>query len=152
MQAINSKLIIAKSSTSILLWVICFMALPLMGCGNPNIYGKVVFSDDQSPVQYGVVNFVTDDFIARGQIDKNGYYRIGTTRAGNGLPAGEYKIYISSTTLSIHPDEGGGYKTIIHPKYEKPETSGLELSVKGSQEFNIEVERHETVVGSTKKR
>ncbi|MDR3198515.1 MAG: hypothetical protein LBU34_11665, partial [Planctomycetaceae bacterium] len=120
--------------------------LTLVGCGNPKVHGKVVFSDDKSPLQGGTVNFVTDKNIARGQINKNGNYVIGSEQAKDGLPAGEYKIYITDTIKVLPPKDGTGipvFVQVIHPKYTKPETSGLTLNVKKSQVFNIEVERYD---------
>ncbi|MDR1383946.1 MAG: carboxypeptidase-like regulatory domain-containing protein [Planctomycetaceae bacterium] len=141
MKKLNSLFAMSKNMTNILFWVFFLMTFAIVGCGNPGVRGKVVYSDDKSPLPRGVVNFVKDGFIARGQIDSNGNYVIGSKRAGDGLPAGEYKVYITGTSREINPNLGGGLERIINPKYEQPTTSGLELSVKGSQTFNIEVER-----------
>jgi hypothetical protein len=76
-------------------------------------------------------------------------------RAGDGFPAGEYKVYISDTMKVFPPKSGTGmprFEMVIHEKYEKPETSGLILNVKSSQTFNIEVERYDPSTDSLKKR
>jgi hypothetical protein len=131
------------------------MILTLVGCGNPKVRGKIVFSDDKTPLQGGIVNFVTDKRIARGQINKNGNYVIGSERANDGLPPGEYKIYITDTIKVIPPSGESGlpkFEQVIHPKYTKPETSGLVLNITKSQVFNIEVERYDPSADPPKKR
>ncbi|MDR2169685.1 MAG: hypothetical protein LBP59_06050 [Planctomycetaceae bacterium] len=134
--------------------LLIFVALIFVGCGNPRVSGKVVFSDDKSPVPYGMVNFVTDKTIARGPIDKNGNYVVGSLKARDGLPPGEYKVYITDTMKVIPPSGNSGmpkFEMVIHSKYEKPETSGLVLNVKGSQVFNIEVDRYDPSTETPKK-
>jgi hypothetical protein len=129
--------------------------LTIVGCGNPKIRGKVVFSDDKTPLQGGMVNFVTDKRIARGQISKNGDFVIGSEKAKDGLPPGEYKIYITDTVKVLPPKNGNGipiFEQVIDPKYVKPETSGLVLNVTKSQVFNIEVERYDPSSEPPKKR
>jgi hypothetical protein len=127
--------------------------LIVVGCGNPDIHGKVVFSDDKSPLKKGVVVFASENHIARGPIDKNGNYAVGSNRAKDGLPAGEYKVYVTNTEIFYPPNSGKPlYERVIHPKYEKPETSGFVLNVKKSQVFNLEVERYDASTNSTKKR
>jgi hypothetical protein len=123
-----------------------------IGCGNPGVHGKVVFSDDQSPLQKGVVIFASANHTARGEIDKNGNYVVGSNRAKDGLPVGEYKVYITDSEIYYPPDSGKPlYERVIHTKYEKPETSGLVLNVKSSQVLNIEVERYDPSTNPTKK-
>jgi hypothetical protein len=107
----------------------------------------------QSPLKKGVVIFASENHTARGPIDKNGNYVVGSNRAKDGLPAGEYKVYITNTEIFYPLDSGKPlYERVIHPKYEKPETSGLVLNVKSSQTFNIEVECYDPSTDSTKKR
>jgi hypothetical protein len=114
-----------------------------VGCNDPGVHGRVIFSDDQTPLQSGIVMFVSENHTARGQIDHNGNYVVGSNRAKDGLPAGEYKVYITNTEIFHQTDNGVPLpEHIIHTKYEKPETSGLVLSVQKSQVFNIEVERY----------
>jgi hypothetical protein len=143
-----------KTKIVLLFGVLFFMVVMSIGCGNPRVHGRVVYSDDKTPVERGVVNFVTDNYIARGPIDKNGYYNVGSTKAGNGLPKGDYRIYITSTVKILPPENGGGptYVTVIQLKYEKPDTSGLTLNVTGSQKFDIEVDRYDASTDSAKKR
>ncbi|MDR1957740.1 MAG: hypothetical protein LBQ54_01615 [Planctomycetaceae bacterium] len=122
-----------------------FLIPALVGCGNPKVHGKVVYSDDGSPLDRGIVNFITDDYIARGPIDKSGNYVVGSMKARDGIPSGEYKIYISDTTKVFKKRNSDVivYKRLVDPKYENAESSGLTLNVKGSQVFNITVDRYD---------
>lgn len=118
--------------------------LPVIGCGsNCSLKGKVVFSDDKSPVTQGQVCCVSDKGIARGTIDNNGNYVIGSVGAKDGLPPGTYKIYVTTTEL-LEPSPGGGLPRIVPQvdvKYTKAETSGLEIEVKKSMTYDFEVDR-----------
>ena len=121
-------------------FVLCFM----IGCGgNPKIKGKVVFSDDKTPLTQGVVNFVSDKGIARGELDKEGNFVIGSVKANDGLPPGNYRIYLTNTELYKTDAAGNlaGIEYLIDKKYEEANTSGLTLEVKKSMTYDIEVER-----------
>jgi hypothetical protein len=145
--------IIVKAKNLRFLCLLLGLLFIVVGCGNPGVHGTVVFSDDQSPLTRGVVIFASENHTARGSIDKNGNYVVGSNRAKDGLPVGEYKVYVTNTEIYYPPNSGKPlYERVIHPKYEKPETSGLVLNVNSSQVFNIEVERYNAATNSTKKR
>jgi len=138
--------------TKLLLTSIVLLTIIFAGCGKPRVHGKVVFSDDKTPLNVGIVVFEKDGYVARGEINENGNYNIGSEKAGDGLPAGEYKVYIIGTSKRTPPSagnslngQGGGFGTIenlIQDKYGAAATSGLTLKVEKSQTFNIEVERY----------
>ena len=115
-----------------------------VGCGNKcGMKGKVVYSDDQTPLDGGEVCLVSDKGIARGAIDKDGNYVVGSIKANDGLPPGNYRVYLTSTEL-YEPVPGALLpKRIprIDEKYQQPETSGLSVEVKSSMIYNIEVDR-----------
>jgi len=124
---------------------ICFslLLLSISGCGgDPKVTGKVTYLDDKSPVTAGTVIFAKDGYTGRAEIGKNGSYSVHSDAKGYGLPTGTYRVYLEGTAKTTV--EGGGVKTEhqIDPKYYKPETSGLSLTVEGSQTYNIEVERY----------
>ena len=122
----------------------CLLFL-VTGCsGKCSLKGKVVFSDDQSPLTCGVVCLVSDKGIARGPIDQNGNYVVGSVGAKDGLPPGSYRIYLTETER-LEPAPGGGLPRIfpqIDNKYSRAETSGLTLEVKSSMTHTIEVDRY----------
>jgi len=125
---------------------ICFslLLLSVFGCGSgdPRISGKVTYADDKSPVTAGTVIFAKDGYTGRAEIGKNGSYSVSTEAKGAGLPPGTYNVYLEGTAKTTA--EGGGVKIEhrINPKYYKPTTSGLSLTVEKSQTYNIEVERY----------
>lgn len=128
-----------------LIWIGLFcLFLPALGCGdNCSLKGKVVYSDDQSPVTHGQICFVSDKGIARGTIDNNGNYVVGSVGTKDGLPPGTYRVYLTTTEL-LEPSPGGGLPKItpqIDVKYTKAETSGLTVEVKKSMTYDIEVDR-----------
>jgi hypothetical protein len=153
LKKINLDTNMIVNTKNIFLYLFFGVLIIVVGCGNPGVHGKVVFSDDQSPLQKGVVIFASENHTARGAIDKNGNYVVGSNRAKDGLPVGEYKVYITASEIFYPPNSGKPlYERVIHTKYEKPETSGLILNVKSSQVFNIEVERYDPSANPPKKR
>jgi hypothetical protein len=153
LKKINLNINVIVNARNIFLCLLLGAILVVVGCGNPGVHGKVVFSDDQSPLSKGVVVFASENHTARGPIDKNGNYVVGSNRAKDGLPVGEYKVYLTATEIYYPPDTGKPlFERVIHPKYEQPETSGFVLNVTKSQVFNIEVERYHPPANPTKKR
>ena len=117
-----------------------------VGCGNKcGLKGKVVYSDDQAPLEGGEICLVSDQGIARGTIDKDGNYVVGSVKANDGLPSGNYRVYLTSTELFEPSPNGGLPKRIprIAEKYQQPETSGLTVEVKSSMTHNIQVDRYD---------
>lgn len=125
--------------------VFVFLAF-LVGCGSGKVPlgGKVTFSDTGEPLTKGTVAFLKGGEISRGTIQSDGTYTIGTERETDGLPPGNYQVYISGSekTISIDAEKGNDYEPQIAPKYENPDTSGLTVEVDAkTKTFNIEVER-----------
>ena len=116
----------------------------LVGCGGkPGVRGTVVFSDDKTPLKAGVVNFVNEKGIARGQIEEDGKYVVGSTGANDGIAPGEYKVYLTDTAIKHFPPGGGmfSFEELIDKKYTKQETTPLTIKVDKSQVFDIELDR-----------
>ena len=124
---------------------ISVLALGVAGCGQRlyPVHGSVVL-DDGTPVTKGMVIFERveggEPVTAQGAIEPDGTYQLGTTKPGDGVPPGKYRVLINPIDTSDAPDEQKVLPFDI--KYLKFETSGLELEVKsGSTEFPIKVTR-----------
>jgi hypothetical protein len=124
-------------------FALLFSLLIAAGCGQPKISGKVVFSDDQSPVTKGVVMFHGDHGVARGDIQPDGSFVVSSLKQNDGLPPGKYSISIKETQINLTPRGQGlpNYKNVIDKKYANQNTSGLILNVTKSQSFDIQVDR-----------
>ncbi len=134
--------------------VLLILAAFAIGCGGqPGVRGKVTFSDDKTPLTQGTINFESDKNIARGEVDGEGNYVIGSLKANDGLPPGQYRVYFTGTEKYKTSPTGGlvGIENVIDQKYNKAETSGLTVEVKKSMTFDIEVDRY-NAGGAQKKR
>jgi len=69
-----------------------------IGCSDKvPMRGKVTFSDDQSPLTAGTVTFQSDTVLARGDLQPDGTYVLGTLKQADGIPKGTYHVTISDT-------------------------------------------------------
>ena len=124
-----------KTLTTILLLLLVF---GFVGCSrHPSLSGKVTFSDDGSPLTVGTVVFLSDTYTARGRLTSDGSFTVRSDTY-RGIPPGTYRVYIED---AIRFDEHGRNVPLIDGKYFRPETSGLTITVDGSQTFDIVVER-----------
>lgn len=141
-----------------------------VGCGsNVRFGGKVVFSDDKSPVTTGTVIFEKPGYMARGALDENGRYELGGEKIGGGLEKGTYKVYISGAVvtqaLETEFDDAGrpvdvvvpdklppGARTMgdrlvaptIAPEFCDAKTTPLTVEVGGGEKgFDFEVDRNQ---------
>ena len=119
-------------------FLLCLLiCLVVVGCGkNKRLVGKVTFTDG-TPAPSGMVVFRKDNFMARGEIQPNGSYKMSSEGNNDGLPPGEYKVYIQGmaampasaptnprlTTQMVLP------VLLCDPKYTDPDTSGLTCTV-----------------------
>jgi hypothetical protein len=113
----------------------------MSGCsgGLYPVTGRVTF-DDGSPLDDGAVICEQVDgeqpVTARGKINPDGTYRLGTNKPGDGARPGKYRVLVVPRSLTEREMETR--PPIIDPRFEKFETSGLELEVKaGTNELNI---------------
>lgn len=107
--------------------IVCFCLL-LSGCGDGNVplSGRVTF-EDGIPLQCGTVTFCNDAFQqARGNIDPNGYYTVGFLHEKDGLPPGNYRIFITGTNET---SDDSIVPVMIAAQYGDPNTSGLTVNV-----------------------
>ena len=76
-----------------------------IGCSNKvPMRGKVTFSDDQSPLTVGTVEFQSDTVLARGDLKPDGTYVMGTEKLTDGIPKGTYRVTINNTMRMFTPD------------------------------------------------
>lgn len=116
------------------------------GCsGNKPLSGKVTF-DDEQPVPCGSVVFVKtgEPFQAQGAIKPDGSYTVGTLKKDDGLPPGDYTVYVTGVMEESGNMAGGTpqYRSLVDKKYESAKTSELKVSIPAqSHRFDIKLER-----------
>jgi len=125
-----------------------FLALLLLtGCNkNVGLSGKVVFSDDKSPVPLGTVGLesVSGVHAARGDIKQDGTFSVGSVKSNDGLPPGKYRVSVTAWKQTAeNPETGEGiFESLIDVKHGNPETSELTLDITSTtRNFVIEVDR-----------
>ena len=116
------------------------------GCsGKIGLSGKVVFSDDGSPLTVGVVCFEKPGFVARGNIQPDGTFVVGSIRDTDGLPPGSYQVYISEARKLISGDGEGDsvYEQLVDPKFTSAATSGITVEITSTtRNFEVVVDRY----------
>jgi hypothetical protein len=119
------------------------------GCGNNlcSLRGKVVFSDDGTPLPCGIVMFDNEQTRSQGKVNPDGTYIVGTLSNSDGIPAGIYKVSITGTykppenTASNDMDVSQS-ESLIDAKYANSSTSGLTITVDSKTKvFDIKVDR-----------
>ena len=130
-----------KKYSFLLCLLIC---LVVIGCGkNKRLTGKVTF-DDGKPAPNGTVIFRTDTFMARGEIKADGSYIMSSEGNNDGLPPGDYKVYVQGI-VEMPPGTPGQMilpVLLCDPKYSDSETSGLTCKVPApGGKFDIVLER-----------
>jgi len=143
---------IIKRFQYFLLPALCCLIL-FTGCSNKvQVRGKVTL-DDGTPVASGQVVFEQAAFAASGEIKPDGSYVMGSLKATDGLPRGEYVVYIrgaSQTGKSVEFKTFGGggqmmtmsipsLNSVVALEYTSASTSPLKCNVQKSMTFNIEV-------------
>ena len=105
------------------------LLLGLGGCGGSNeqLSGKVTFEDGK-PLELGTVSFLREGFLARGDIQPDGSYTVGSISSDDGLPPGEYRVFIDGAVVEdlSTPD---GVRSLVDKKMTDPETSVLTHNV-----------------------
>jgi hypothetical protein len=125
--------------------VLCCLFL-LTGCssGNVQVKGKVTLTDG-TPVACGEVVFEQKTFAANGHIQPDGSYELGSLKANDGLPKGEYVVYIRRATRGSDPVGQGNmvpmsaFTPVIAKAYTSVSDSPLRCNVQKSMTFDIEV-------------
>ena len=137
---------------SILNLVIVAVTCCAVGCSeNVKVSGKVTFPDG-SPLTVGKVTFETPTFSVSGMLKSDGTYALGTLSEGDGIPPGQYKVFVAGAMQQTGganagvPRAGAGGQAMpmflpaVAPKYTKADTSGITCEVKGSMTFDFTVE------------
>ena len=116
------------------------------GSGNQSLSGKVTFTDDDSPVPMGIVQFNSATSFSQGEIKSDGTYIVGTNALTDGIPPGTYTVTVHATEYTEIRGADGSFssqsKPLIHSKYNNADTSGLTFTADGKMRtFNIQVDR-----------
>lgn len=117
--------------------ILLLLAVAASGCSpNVKMSGRVVYDDDGSPLTAGTVLLCTPTMQARGHLDKNGYFDVGTLGDRDGLPPGTYEVGIVG---AIDSEDRG----LLTDKWYNPKTSGITVQVeKGMKSLEIKVDRN----------
>lgn len=77
------------------------IVLSLAGCSDFHHFSGTVTFEDNTPLTMGMVIFEKSDppFQSVGEINHHGKYEVSSLRQNDGLPAGEYAVYIVGTTF-----------------------------------------------------
>ena len=144
--------LLMKRFQSPLFLIACSFFL-LVGCSNnAQIKGKVTLTDG-TPVARGHVIFEQGAFAAQGEIQPDGSYTMGSLKATDGLPKGEYVVYIRGATqagnaVNFQTLGADGKMTtmsipsldsVVAKDYTSGTTSPLRCNVQKSMTFDIEV-------------
>ena len=111
-------------------------ALALTGCGDRlySVRGTVTL-DDGTLVTKGMIiceRFEGGPAVSgQGAIQPDGTFHLGTTKPGDGLPVGKYRVLINAMDLSDLPDDKKDIP--FDSKYLSFQSSGLELEVKNGE-------------------
>jgi len=131
--------------------------LLLTGCSDHAQISGTVTLTDGTPVARGHVVFENDTISARGEIQPDGSFRMGTRSATDGVPRGEYTVYLTGATQVGQAVEGRimsggalsglGTETVSIPsltpvvaiEYTSGSTSPLRFTAERSATFDIVV-------------
>jgi hypothetical protein len=121
-----------------------------LGCGGTNLYpvhGQVAFKDGApiTPLVGGQVVFEPLEpnakESARGEIQPDGTFHLGTFKNGDGAPPGKYKVLVMPPARSPS-DEKRPKPPVLHARYQRLNETPLEFNVtRGDNEYPITVER-----------
>ena len=128
----------------IILLILSFFACTT-GCGNQvKVKGRVTFAEDGSPLTTGTVCFETTGHTARGFLDKNGCYQLTSIKENDGVPPGNYKVFIEGALEPAGNDKlGMAVKVaIVDRKYTDPTNPAYTFEVNSSNKvFDFTIER-----------
>jgi hypothetical protein len=134
---------IMKNNFYIVLTLLSAALFLFVGCNNGKVglSGKVTYTDG-TPLTVGEIYFETDTHVARGTLQNNGTYVVGTLSKKDGLPKGTYRVYITGADkLVTGKNEIQLPESLIDEKYRKSSTSGLTVDIPTPDaKFNVIVE------------
>jgi hypothetical protein len=122
-----------------------FTLLGVTGCGS-NLYpvhGRVVYEDD-TPMTEGFVICETQadgaTVMARGEIQSDGTFRLGTRKPGDGARAGKYRVLVTPRGRTAKEEKT--LPPVLDSKYQHYGSSGLGFEVKeGDNDFTLKVSK-----------
>ena len=120
-------------------------ALSVTGCGtNVSMYGKVTF-EDGTPLDMGMVVVENQQVMARGEIQSDGSYVIGSVAKKDGLPPGQYTVYITGAAKQIgnKPNGDALRELLVEKKFTMPDQSKLSIDIKKATKYDITVTKPE---------
>ena len=138
---------------AILISVLLMTSL-LIGCSDQKqIKGKVTLLDG-TPLANGRVIFEKEGFNASGEIQKDGSYIMGTLKHNDGVPKGEYLVYVTGATKHDKTFEMKTYtvdmkpttvtmpsfEPVVSKKHSSPYTTDIKCNVNKSMTFDFSVE------------
>jgi hypothetical protein len=117
-------------------WLGVLLAVSLVSCAKaPNhapvfpVKGRVLYEGRPAP---GAVVILHSTDVApnasrpHARVDANGEFELTTYRAGDGAPAGTYKVTLEWKHAGDHPEQG---TELLPPVYGDPNTSKLTVTV-----------------------
>ena len=115
--------------------------LCLAGCSNKiQLGGTVTFEDEGTPLSRGVVVFATSSFEAKGSLDADGKYTMGSIDVADGLPKGSYQVYIAGAMEEL---PSGQMRSMIDDKYANFASTPLTCEIPAPKNtFDIKVPRN----------
>ena len=114
--------------------------LALVGCGGSKgqvpVHGKLVYIDNDEPVKElaGFEVIFTSEKLhtsARGTIQPDGSFQLGTLKENDGTPPGEYVVTL--TQPFREPERPYVGDRVVDPGYEDPARSDLKAEVKSEK-------------------
>jgi hypothetical protein len=119
-------------------------ALPGCSSGRYPVGGRVTYPDS-TPVQAGIVigEATVDGEVVgvQGSIEKDGSFRLGADKPGDGALPGNYRFIVMPVSLS-DSERAEGKVPAVHSKYGSYETSGFTFEVKPEKNvLNLTVTR-----------
>lgn len=127
-----------KNITLVLL-AFTFLAFAV-GCGSKITVDGFVRFEDGTPLTTGTVYFESATTTARGQLNAEGRYVLESSGTKDGIPLGNYKVYILGATDSGYDANSQWIaKALIDEKFQSAATSGLVCDVTKKMTFDITV-------------
>jgi hypothetical protein len=124
-----------------------FGLLCTIGCGSKQpVQGKLVYADNEQPVtelKGFEVTFTSEKLgiSARGVIQADGTFQLGTEKDLDGAPLGEYVVTLNQPFRQ--PERPFVGDRVVDQAYESPFTSDLRAEVKSSKnEFVFKLRRY----------
>jgi hypothetical protein len=111
--------------------IFLFSFFMILGCShNVKTTGKVTFSDDGTPLTEGTVVFETAGYLARGRLNQDGTYHLGSFSERDGLPTGTYNVYITGAVqYQDAPNGQTVINSLIDTKYSDPQNPVWKIEI-----------------------